>query len=277
MRHHKMVTHPSTSGHPGNGDYSRGSTDLSPDNKQATACSQFDNFFLRMEKHLMKGQYFLSLSTRWHRTQMTLVAWVAPKCLVFTLACCSPQSITRIRMCAVRGKLHVCPAVFIQRGSLSLFLCLFEVAPRGLTSLASQLQQGLFGDKVSLGWARRPWIYGCSTSAFRSSRKNIIQKEKYPYPASDCLLHRGNVTWEFPEWSCDYKSWLINENVSDIEGLKNKDQSQIILGTSLVPLVDIYCPLYAWLNVYRNHWVNPLECVKEALVSANLKARDAVR
>lgn len=127
MRHHKMVTHPSTSGHPSNGDYSRVSADLSPDNKQATAGSQFDNFFLCMEKHLMNGQYLLSLSTRWHKDTNDIGH------LVFTSACCSPQSIIRIRMCAVRGKLHVCPAVCIQRGS-SLFLCLFEVAPRGLTS-----------------------------------------------------------------------------------------------------------------------------------------------
>lgn len=54
-----MLTHPSTSGHPSNGDHSRASADLSPDNKQATAGSQFDNFSLGMEKHLTNGQYLL--------------------------------------------------------------------------------------------------------------------------------------------------------------------------------------------------------------------------
>lgn len=198
-----MVTHPSTSGHPGNGDYSRGSTDLSPDNKQATACSQFDNFFLCMEKHLMNGQYFLSLSTRWHwqHEQPPNAQW----CLVFTSACCSPQSITRIRMCGVRGKLHVCPAVSIQRESLSLFLCLFEVAPRGLMSQASQLHQGLFGDKVSLG----------SASAFRSSRKLLFKKKNIPtQPLTVCFIEGMSSENSRNEAVTTKADWLMRMSVA---------------------------------------------------------------
>lgn len=81
MRHRKMLTHPSTSGHPSNGGHSRASADLSPDNKQATAGSQFDSFSLGMEKHLMNGQCLLSLSTRWHKDTNDIGSMSSPQML----------------------------------------------------------------------------------------------------------------------------------------------------------------------------------------------------